>query len=128
MMNYTQPVYFNQIPLSNSTHILRQPAQVPIASSINPMPTSGLSISTPMVPMVSTPPVMGGQPLSTSYSSANNLGAPPAYDYNNFGRGILDDFRPNTNYDLNEYPGWNIKDSIVLAKERGVRPAKDANV
>ena len=76
----------NQVPLVNSTQILPQSTQVPIASQVVPQLSQ-----VPVQQVQSVVPAINPEQHYTTQTTLNTL---VDEDYR-LGRGILDDFRPN---------------------------------
>ena len=76
----------NQVPLVNSTQILPQSTQVPIASQVAPQLSQ--------VPVQQVQPVVPTLNPEQHYTTQTTLNTLVDEDYR-LGRGILDDFRPN---------------------------------
>ena len=76
----------NQVPLVNSTQILPQSTQVPIASQVAPQLSQ-----VPVQQVQTVVPTLNPEQHYTTQTTLNTL---VDEDYR-LGRGILDDFRPN---------------------------------
>ena len=110
MINASAMNTLNQVPLVNSTKILKQSAQVPQVSQIPAPATTPIVSQAPVVastpiisqaPVVATAPIVSQVPMAVpqpmmadnSHFGNTTVGTLVDEDYR-LGRGILDEFRP----------------------------------